>query len=88
MGQKKEQRFTNCQGERFIIEFEGDSVAEVYSRSHDVIADIADAGLGQFFASWPNEIHPGMRIIPCLGRDGWPYWIVQEFTPETIILDR
>lgn len=83
-----EQKFANSQGESFIIEFDGDKVAEVYSRSHDVLADVADAGLGQYMAYWPNEIHPTMSIIPCQGRDGWPYWIVQEFTAETIILER
>lgn len=88
MGQKKEQKFTNCQGERFIIEFDDDRVVEVYSRSHDVLAEVADAGLGQYMAYWPNEIHPTMSIIPCLGRDGWPYWLIQEYTAETIILER
>jgi hypothetical protein len=83
-----EQKFTNCQGERFIIEFDGDRVVEVYSKSHDVLAEITETGLGQYLASWPNAIHPTMRVIPCLGRDGWPFWIVQEFTAETIILDR
>ena len=88
MGPKKEQKFTNCQGESFIIEFDGDKVAEVYSRSHDVLAEVSDMGLGQYIAHWPNEIHPTMRVIPCLGRDGFPFWIVQEFTVDTIILDR
>jgi hypothetical protein len=83
-----EQKFTNCQGEQFIIEFDGDRVVEVYSKSHDILAEITEAGLGQYLASWPNEIHPTMRVIPCLGRDSWPYWIVQEFTAETIILAR
>jgi len=83
-----EQKFTNCQGEQFIIEFDGNTVVEVYSRSHDVLAEVADAGLGQYLATWPGEIHPDMRVIPCLGRDNWPYWIVQEFTAETIILER
>lgn len=43
-----EQKFTNCQGESFIIEFDGEKVAEVYSRSHDVLAEVKDAGLGQY----------------------------------------
>ena len=88
MGQKKEQKFTNCQGERFSIEFDDDRVVEVYSYSHDVLAEVADAGLGHYLASWPNAIHPDMRIIPCLGRDGWSYWIIHEFTAEAIILER
>lgn len=83
-----EQKFTNCQGETFIVEFDGDRVADVYSKSHDVLAEVSEVGLGQYMANWPNNIHPTMRIIPCMGRDSWPYWIVQEFTPETIILER
>ena len=83
-----EQKFTNCQGEQFIIEFDGDRVIEVYSKSHGILAEITEAGLGQYLATWSNAIHPDMRVIPCLGRDGWPYWIVQEFTAETIILER
>jgi len=83
-----EQKFTNCQGEQFIIDFDGNTVVEVYSRSHDVLAEVADAGLGQYLATWPNSIHPDMVIIPCVGRDNWPYWLVQEFTAETIILER
>ena len=83
-----EQKFTNCQGESFIIEFDGDKVDEVYSRSHDVLAAVSDAGLGQYLAVWPGDIHPDMVIIPCQGRDGWPYWLIQEYTAETIILER
>ena len=83
-----EQKFTNSQGESFIIEFDGDKVAEVYSRSHDVSAAVSDAGLGQYLAVWPGDIHPDMVIIPCQGRDGWPYWLIQEYTAETIILER
>ena len=83
-----EQKFTNCQGEQFIIEFDGDRVVEVYSKSHDILAEITEAGLGQYLANWPNAIHPDMRVIPCLGRDGWPYWLIQEFNAETIILYR
>ena len=83
-----EQKFTNCQGESFIIEFDGDRVVEVYSKSHDVLADVTEAGMGQYLAVWPGGIHPGMRVIPCLGRDGWPYWLIQEYTAETIILER
>ena len=83
-----EQKFINCQGEQFAIGFDGDKVTEVYSRSHDVLAEVSDAGLGRYMVHWPDEIHPTMSIIPCLGRDNWPYWLIQEYTADTIILER
>jgi len=83
-----EQKFTNCQGEHFIIEFDGDRVVEIYSKSHDVLAHVTKAGLGPYLAVWPNAVHPDMIVIPCLGRDGWPYWLIQEYTADTIILER
>ena len=83
-----EQKFINCQGEQFAIEFDGDRVVEIYSKSHDVLAHVTEAGLGQYLAVWPNAVHPDMIVIPCQGRDGWPYWLIQEHVADTIILER
>lgn len=83
-----EQKFTNCQGNRFILEFEGERLIEAYSRDHDILGDVANCGLNQYMIDWPNDFHPTMRVIPCVGRDGYHFWLVQEFTTDTIILER
>ena len=73
--------------EDFVITTDGtwDNVTEIYSKSHDLCAELEDAGMGHIVAYWPGEMHPTMRIIPCLGRDGYRFFSVIVYNPDSVI---
>ena len=81
-----EHLFTNSSNEEFIFAFEGGVLVEAYSKEHNTFAAITPAGLGQYDVDWDNW-HSPMRVIPCQGRDGWPFWLIAE-TDFDAILDR